>query len=227
MRLLILMTVIFQNGIIAVPNQPPEILEQLNELQQHIKMLETDSRKLMDENENFKRQIDGLLTSKVVLYADMEDKIASQNDKIASQNDKIASQADKIASLADKIDIMQDLGLKLDNDGCIKECVGVEDNWQQYGNSGGYVEVNFGDCGSIDQQMTEVISVNTWMTCDGGCFMAVGSNSLYNLTNESFRVFLNQLEWYIDPSIKAGRNFVQFAKEANYQLHYEIKGRCK
>ena len=152
---------------------------------------------------------------------------------------------------------IEDLGLKLDNDGCIKECVGVEDNWQQYGNSGGYVEgikyyincnfsqnilkpfvliiwsmkfwisVNFGDCGSIDQQMTEVISVNTWMTCDGGCFMAVGSNSLYNLTNESFRVFLNQLEWYIDPSIKAGRNFVQFAKEANYQLHYEIKGRCK
>ena len=87
--------------------------------------------------------------------------------------------------------------------------------------------MNFGDCGSIDQQMTEVISVNTWLTCDQSCFMAVGSNNLYNLTNESFRVFLNQLEWYIDPSIQAGRNFVQFAKESNYQLHYEIKGRCK
>ena len=84
MRLLFVMSVIFQNGIIAVPNQPPEILEQLKELQQHIKRLETDGRKLMDENENFKRQIDGLLTSKVVLYADMEDKIASQNDKIVS-----------------------------------------------------------------------------------------------------------------------------------------------
>jgi len=96
MRLLILMTVILQNGIIAVPNQPPEILEQLKELQQHIKRLETDGRKLMDENENFKRQIDGLMKSKVVLYADMEDKIASQNDKIASQADTIHIMQEKL-----------------------------------------------------------------------------------------------------------------------------------
>jgi len=83
------MSVILQKGIIAVPNQPPEILEQLKELQQHIKRLETDSRKLMDENENFKRQIDGLMTSKVVLYADMEDKMASQNDKIDTIQEKL------------------------------------------------------------------------------------------------------------------------------------------
>ena len=101
------MTVILQNGIIAGPNQPPEILEQLKELQQHIQRLETDGRKLMDENENLNRKIDGLMTSKVVLYADMEDKIASQNDKIASQADKIASQNEKIAIQAYKIDIMQ------------------------------------------------------------------------------------------------------------------------
>ena len=54
------------------------------------------------------------MTFKVVLYADIEDKIASQNekiasetDKIASQTDKIASQTDKIASLSYKINIMQ------------------------------------------------------------------------------------------------------------------------
>ena len=40
------------------------------------------------------------MTFKVVLYADIEDKIASQNEKIARQTDKIAS-------LSDKIDIMQ------------------------------------------------------------------------------------------------------------------------
>ena len=85
------------------------------------------------------------------------------------------------------------------------------------------ISVIFGDCGSIDQQMTEVISINTWMTCDSGCFMAVGTDSIYKLTNESFRVYINQLEWYIN---KTNRDFVQIAKNNNYQLHYEIKGRC-
>jgi len=103
MRILFLMTVIFQNVIIAVPNEQPDILKQLKELQQHIQRLETVSRKLMDENDNFKRQIDGLMKLKVTLYTDMEDKIANQNDKIDSQNDKIASQNDKITSQNDKI----------------------------------------------------------------------------------------------------------------------------
>jgi hypothetical protein len=107
MRLLFVMSVILQNGIIAVPNQPPELLEQYKEQQLHIQRLETAVQKLMDENENLNRKIDGLMAHKVVLYADMEDKIASQNDKIASQNDKIASQVDKIASQTDKIDIKQ------------------------------------------------------------------------------------------------------------------------
>jgi hypothetical protein len=98
MRLVIVMTIIFQNGIIAVPSQPSKPLEQYKEQQLHIQRLETAVQKLMDENENFKRQIDGLMKSKVVLYADIEDKMASQNDKIASQNDKITSQNDKIAS---------------------------------------------------------------------------------------------------------------------------------
>merc|ERR1719270_1667598 len=43
------------------------------------------------------------MTSKVVLYADMEDKIASQNDKIASQNEKIAIQAYKIDIMQEKL----------------------------------------------------------------------------------------------------------------------------
>lgn len=109
------MTVIFQNGIIAVPNQPPKHLDQYKEQQLHIQRLETAVQKLIDENENLSQKIDGLMTNKVVLFADMEDKIASQNDKIASQNDKIAGQAAKIASQnekiaiqAYKIDIMQD-----------------------------------------------------------------------------------------------------------------------
>ena len=101
------MTLIFQNEIIAVPIQSPEIQEQLKELQNHIQRVETESRKLMDENENFKRQIDGLMRFKVKSYADIEDQIANQTDKITSQNDKIDSQNDKIASQNDKIDIMQ------------------------------------------------------------------------------------------------------------------------
>ena len=103
MRLLFVMSVILQNGIIAVPNQPAELLEQYKEQQLHIQRLETAVQKLIDENENLNQKIDGLMTSKVVLHADMEDKIASQNDKIARQNDMIASRTEKIASLSDKI----------------------------------------------------------------------------------------------------------------------------
>jgi len=109
------MSVILQNGIIAVPNQPTELLEQYKEQQLHIQRLETAVQKLIDENENLNQKIDGLMTSKVVLHADMEDKIASQNDKIARQNDMIASETDKnasqtnkIASLSYKIDILQE-----------------------------------------------------------------------------------------------------------------------
>ena len=108
MTLLFLISVIFQNGIIAVPSQPPKPLEQYKEQQLHIQRLETAVQKLMDENENFKRQIDDVMESKVALYANIEDIIASQNDKIASQNEKIASRNDKIASLSGKIDIMRE-----------------------------------------------------------------------------------------------------------------------
>jgi len=108
MRLLILMTVIFQNGINAVQNQPQDPLEQLKEQELLINSLQTTVLELMDENKNFKRQINGLIESKVALYANIEDIIASQNDNIASQNDKIASRIDKIASLSGKIDIMRE-----------------------------------------------------------------------------------------------------------------------
>jgi len=107
MTLLFLISVIFQNGIIAVPSEPPKPLEQYKE-QLHIQRLEIAVQKLTDENENFKRQLDDVMESKVALYAIIEDIIASQNDKIASQNEKIASRNDKIASLSGKIDTMRE-----------------------------------------------------------------------------------------------------------------------
>jgi len=97
----------YQNGIIAVPSPPPKPLEQ-NKEQLHIQRLETAVQKLMDENENFKRQIDDVMESKIALFANIQDIIASQNDKIASQNDMIASRNDKIASLSGKIEIMRE-----------------------------------------------------------------------------------------------------------------------
>merc|ERR1712176_1585825 len=94
------MTVIFQNGINAVRNQPPDLLELHKEQELLIESLQTTVLELMDENKNFKRQINGLINSKVVLLADIDDKIASQNDKNASQTNKIAS-------LSYKVDIIQ------------------------------------------------------------------------------------------------------------------------
>lgn len=90
----------YQNGIIAVPSPPPKPLEQ-NKEQLHIQRLETAVQKLMDDNENFKRQIDDVMESKIALFANIQDIIASQNDMIASRNDKIAS-------LSGKIDIMRE-----------------------------------------------------------------------------------------------------------------------
>ena len=58
--------------------------------------------------------------------------------------EKIEENEKKITDNKNAIDTneqaIEDLGFKLDNNACMKECFGVEDNWQQYGNSGGYVE---------------------------------------------------------------------------------------
>ena len=88
------MVIVFQNGIIAASTRrtnsnPPDMQKKLQKLEKqnknlekHIQSVEAKAWKLIDENRNFERQIDDLMKSKVHLYADIEDKIASQADKI-------------------------------------------------------------------------------------------------------------------------------------------------
>ena len=83
--------------------------------------------------------------------------------------------------------------------------------------------VDISHCG-----LTKVSRVITWMTCDTRCWYAMGSDKIYNLTNNSFRVYLNQpIEW-VDgnaqtPSSPLRANEV---KNWNWELHYEVKGIC-
>ena len=81
MKLLFLISVVYQNGIIA-----NIITQQLKDMQE---------------------QIDNLREAKVTLFADFEDQIANLTEKIATQAEQIAVQTDQIAYQATKIDIMQ------------------------------------------------------------------------------------------------------------------------
>ena len=79
--------------------------------------------------------------------------------------------------------------------------------------------VDISHCG-----LTKVSRVITWMTCDTQCWTADGSDKIYNLTNDGFRVYLN----HFGREAKKGANALRadFAKSRNFELHYEVKGSC-
>ena len=73
--------------------------------------------------------------------------------------------------------------------------------------------------------LTKVSRVITWMTCKGYCMTASGSDKIYDLTNNGFKVKLNQ---YSRQAIdkKVGPLRANFAKQWEFELHYEVKGIC-
>ena len=67
----------------------------------------------------------------------------------------------------------------------------------------------------------------TWMTCKYSCWTAAGSDKIYDLTNDSFRIYLNQ---YTETSLfnkPTDPVRAHQAKGWEYKLHYEVKGICK
>ena len=62
------------------------------------------------------------------------------------------------------------------------------------------------------------------MTCNGGCWSAQGSDKIYNLSNEGFKVYLNNYGQRAETGaalLRAGS-----AKNREWELHYEVKGIC-
>ena len=66
------------------------------------------------------------------------------------------------------------------------------------------------------------------MTCDTMCWSAVGSDKIYNLTNESFLVYLSQAIGWDGTTAQTPSNplRVHRVKNWNWKLHYEVKGIC-
>ena len=79
--------------------------------------------------------------------------------------------------------------------------------------------VDFSHCG-----LTKVSRVITWMTCTGNCWTANGSDKIYDLTDNSFRVYLNQFGR--QAIYNKGPLRANFAKDNKFELHYEVKGIC-
>ena len=79
--------------------------------------------------------------------------------------------------------------------------------------------VDISHCG-----LTKVTRIITWMTCTGFCWSANGSDKIYNLTNEGFRVYLNNY----GAELKRGENILRapFATNNEFELHYEVRGIC-
>ena len=82
--------------------------------------------------------------------------------------------------------------------------------------------VDISQCG-----LTQVSRVITWMTCDTRCWTVTGSDKIYNLTNDSFRVYLYHVPPKTTPVNEVGYPLrAEIAEGWNYQLHYEVKGIC-
>ena len=64
------------------------------------------------------------------------------------------------------------------------------------------------------------------MTCTGTCWEVIGSDKIYNLSNDGFRVYLNRfgVQAFFPEKFKALR--LDSAKEKKFELHYEVKGIC-
>ena len=73
--------------------------------------------------------------------------------------------------------------------------------------------------------LTKVSRVLTWMTCFGNRWQAIGGDKIYDLTNDGFRVYLNQFGTQALISSKSALR-PDFAKKREYELHYEVKGIC-
>ena len=66
--------------------------------------------------------------------------------------------------------------------------------------------------------------VDTWMTCDSNCWTANGSDKIYDLSKDGFRVYLNNYGRQAakdSDSLKA-----DFAIQKNFELRYDVRGIC-
>merc|ERR1712003_230029 len=90
-----------------------------------------------------------------------------------------------------------------------KPCIGVTsaNDWKPYKTKGIYVDVDISHCG-FDQ----ISNVMTSITCEKHCWRAIGINSIYKMTPESFRIYLRQ---NLSP---------EDAANWNYQIHYVARG---
>ena len=85
---------------------------------------------------------------------------------------------------------------------------GKTDEWKTYSSNGIYVDVNYQELG-----LAKTPKVFTYITCTEGCWGMTGVTSLYDLSNEHFRVYLRGNELNIYSSLAKANNFV---------LHYSI-----
>ena len=98
---------------------------------------------------------------------------------------------------------------------------GVGNNVFVY-NSNNLFSVDFSHCG-----LTKVSRVITWMTCKTKCWTVTGSDKIYNLTNDSFRVYLYHVPPKTTPVNDKGYPLrANIAQDWEYELHYEVKGIC-
>ena len=74
---------------------------------------------------------------------------------------------------------------------------GTADKWMVYNNQPDsvYVDVDFSELGKTKRPY-----VSTNLRCKSHCWKTIGGTSVYDLDNDSFRVYVHSIDWDINPT---------------------------
>ena len=81
-------------------------------------------------------------------------------------------------------------------------------NWKKHSSNGIYLDVNFDDL-----DLCKTPKVFTTVECTTNCWRVSGSSSVYDLSNNYFRVYLRGIDFALTPEV---------AEHSRFKLTYAI-----
>ena len=111
---------------------------------------------------------------------------------------------------------------------CKQVCTGTANNWENYSSNGikqngkisffdEFTSINLNSVDISHCGFEEVSQAITSLTCDKWCWRTIGANNIYDLSRDSFQVYL----WQGGKRLRTSH-----ANNRNFKLNYEVIGNC-